>query len=93
MRTQLSTLAKQLHKAVNLVRPQEQTSKQKQQRVAFFDRVVGAAVMIVAPTGGARYDFVGRDQYPAGFNCWSLVPWPCVLHLHYVVTHASVVAK
>ncbi|CAM9201922.1 unnamed protein product [Sphacelaria rigidula] len=40
MRTQLSTLAKQLHKAVNLVRPQEQTSKQKQQRVAFFDRVV-----------------------------------------------------
>lgn len=38
MRTQLSTLAKQLHKAVNLVRPQEQTSKQ--QRMAFFDRVV-----------------------------------------------------
>ena len=38
MRTQLTTLAAQLQLAVNLVNPVEQTSKQ--QRMAFFDRVV-----------------------------------------------------
>lgn len=38
MRTQLTTLAAQLQKAVSLVNPVEQTSKE--QRMAFFDRVV-----------------------------------------------------
>lgn len=38
MRTQLSTLATQLQKAVNLVKPAEQTSDQ--QRTAFFGQVV-----------------------------------------------------
>lgn len=38
MRTQLSTLATQLQKAVNLVKPVEKTSQQ--QRAAFFGQVV-----------------------------------------------------
>lgn len=38
MRTQLSTLATQLQKAVNLVKPVEKTSEQ--QRAAFFGHVV-----------------------------------------------------
>lgn len=40
MRTQLSTLATQLQKAVNLVKPVEKTSQQ--QRAAFFGQVVSA---------------------------------------------------
>lgn len=48
MRTQLITLASQLQKAVNLVRPQEQTSKR--QRMAFFDRVVSGFVEMAPET-------------------------------------------
>lgn len=41
MRTQLSTLATQLQKAVNLVKPVEKTTHQ--QRAAFFGQVVSHA--------------------------------------------------
>ncbi|CAM9341214.1 unnamed protein product, partial [Hapterophycus canaliculatus] len=41
MRTQLSTLASQLQKAVNLVKPADETTTSvQQQRVSFFGQVV-----------------------------------------------------
>lgn len=45
MRTQLSTLATQLQKAVNIVKPVEKTSQQ--QRAAFFGQVVSEGVRAI----------------------------------------------
>lgn len=67
MRTQLSTLATQLQKAVTLVSPVELTTKQ--QRVAFFDRVVSGK----GGRFGILFFFVGRGgSLPSErlFCCW-----------------------